>query len=170
MSEDKHLEMTIATIESDLLPIAKAAASYDIVDSETMEGGINFLGKIKSAHDRVETTRKFFTAPLLELKKRYDAKFKPILDELEQAEGNLKLKMTDYRLTLPENSKKTETASEAKVTFVKTWKHRVVDMALVPREYMTPDDVKIAQVVKAGLRSIPGVEIYETEIARAYAQ
>jgi phage host-nuclease inhibitor protein Gam len=166
MSENAHLDTEVAKIESDALPIAKAAASYQIVDQETLEHGINFLGKVKAAFDRVEQTRKFFTAPLLDLKKKYDAKFKPVLDELESAEKALKATMKDYRLTLPENAPTTSKTADAKATFVKVWKHRIVDASKVPAEYLTVDEKKIAKVVTAGLRNIPGVEIYETEEVR----
>lgn len=41
------------------------------------------------------------------------------------------------------------------------WKHEVTDPAAVPREYCTPDDKAIAFAVKSGVRSIPGVRVYE---------
>lgn len=167
MEQKDHLELEVQKIESDVLPIARAATSYEIVDQETMEGAVNFLGKVKEARDRVENTRKFFTKPLLDLKKVYDAKFNPTLSGLETAEQVLKTKMTEYRLTLPENSVSTTRTSDAKATFVKVWRHRVVDAALVPREYLCVDESKISHVVKAGMRTIPGVEVYEEEQVRA---
>jgi hypothetical protein len=44
----------------------------------------------------------------------------------------------------------------------KTWKFRIVDTAKIPREYMTVDEVKIGQIVRAmkELSNIPGVEVY----------
>lgn len=169
MTDSNHLDTEVARIEGDVLPVAKAAESYEIVDPETMEGGINFLGKVKEAYDRVERTRKFFTGPLLELKKTYDAKFKPTLESLEKAEKALKVKMTDYRLTLPENApaEKTTKTADAKVTFIKKWKFEVTDTKAVPAEYLTPDLVKIGKVVEAGIRNIPGVRVYEVEEVRA---
>jgi hypothetical protein len=41
------------------------------------------------------------------------------------------------------------------------WLHNVTDPAAVPREYLMPDDEKIKLAVKRGVRSIPGVEIFE---------
>ncbi len=170
MSEEKdHLALEVQRIETDTLPIVRAAESYEIVNQESMEGGINFLGKIKAAADRVEQTRKFFTKPLLDLKKTYDSKFTPVTDELEKAEKALKKKMTDYRLTLPENApaEKTTKTADAKATFVKVWKHRVIDETKVPPEYLMVNEKKIGKVVDAGIRNIPGVEIYETEEVRS---
>lgn len=166
---EEHFELEAAKLEKDIMPIARAAEAYTIVDQESMEAGIDFLGKVKEAQDRVERTRKFFTAPLLELKKKYDGRFKPALDELEKAEKALKGKMTDYRLTLPENApaEKTTKTADAKVTFVKKWKHKVVDPTKVPDAFWKIDDERIAEQVKAGLRTIPGIEIYEVEEVRA---
>lgn len=170
MSEkNEHLDIEVSKIENDVLPVARAAENYQIVDQESMEGAIDFLGKVKEAFDRVERTRKFFTGPLLELKKKYDGRFKTPLESLEKAEKSLKGKMTDYRLTLPENAPaaKTERTADAKVTFVKKWKHKVVDPSKVPDAFWKIDDDRIAEQVKAGLRTIPGVEIYEVEEVRA---
>ena len=39
------------------------------------------------------------------------------------------------------------------------WKHRLVDPAAVPREYLVVDEKKIRQAVRDGVREIPGVVI-----------
>lgn len=169
MVDDKHLSTEVTKIETELLPIARAAEKYSIVDQESLEHGIDFLGKVKEAYDRVERTRKFFTGPLLALKKTYDERFTPTLLELERAEKTLKGKLTEYRLTLPENAPaaKTTRTSDAKATFVKVRRFRITDEAAVPKEYLCVDLKKIGKVVDAGLSSIPGVEIYEEEQVRA---
>lgn len=48
----------------------------------------------------------------------------------------------------------------------KQWKFEVTDDTLVPREYLMPDDGKIAKVVRAlqGNTSIPGVRVWEESI------
>lgn len=169
MTDDKHLSTEVAKIETEVLPIAKVASEWSIVDQASLEGGIDLLGKIKEAHDRVERTRKFFTGPLLELKRTYDARFTPTLDQLEAAEKALKRTMTDYRLTLPENAPvaKTTRTADAKATFVKVRKYRIVDTKLIPKEYWCVDLKKIDKVVDAGMNNIPGIEVYEEEQVRA---
>lgn len=42
------------------------------------------------------------------------------------------------------------------------WVHNTVDRALVPREYLMVDDDAIKLAIKRGVRTIPGVEIFET--------
>lgn len=43
----------------------------------------------------------------------------------------------------------------------RSWKAQVVDEYKIPREYLIVDEVKINKVVRAGVRSIPGVKIFE---------
>ena len=44
---------------------------------------------------------------------------------------------------------------------VMVWRHEVVDTAAVPREYLMVDDAAIKAAVKAGIRVVPGVRIFE---------
>lgn len=58
------------------------------------------------------------------------------------------------------------------LTTRKTWKYRIVDASLIPREYMAIDETKISGVVRAfkGDTKIPGVEVYEetSVVGRAF--
>jgi hypothetical protein len=60
----------------------------------------------------------------------------------------------------PEKTTHTESGS---VTVRKVWRFRVVDPTQVPDEYKVVDERKIGAVVKAGIRNIAGVEIFEIE-------
>lgn len=52
---------------------------------------------------------------------------------------------------------------------IETWKHRVVDASLVPREYMIVNDSALANVARAtkGAIQIPGVEFYHEQSIRS---
>lgn len=56
--------------------------------------------------------------------------------------------------------------AEGTSSVINRWKHRIVDAAAVPREYLMVDEKKIAQAVKDGIRNIAGVEIYEDSEVR----
>lgn len=45
------------------------------------------------------------------------------------------------------------------------WKFRIVNAALIPREFMSPDEVKIGAIVRSqkNLAKIPGVQVYPEE-------
>jgi len=47
--------------------------------------------------------------------------------------------------------------------FSKEWKFEIVNESLIPREYMSPDEKKIRAVIKAGIREIPGIRIYQED-------
>lgn len=54
------------------------------------------------------------------------------------------------------------------ISMRKTWKYRIIDVNLIPRDYMIADEKKIGGVVRAmgEQAKIPGVEIYcETSVA-----
>jgi hypothetical protein len=48
-------------------------------------------------------------------------------------------------------------------TLQERWTFKVVNAAMIPREYMVADEKKIRQAVLAGARDIPGVSIYAEE-------
>lgn len=44
---------------------------------------------------------------------------------------------------------------------VPVWKHEVIDAGAVPRQYLIVDEMAIRAAIKAGIREIPGVRIFE---------
>lgn len=56
----------------------------------------------------------------------------------------------------------------ANVGIAKNKKWRMLDLDLLPREYMIPDTIKINRLVRNGIPSIPGIEIYIEEGIRTY--
>jgi len=59
-----------------------------------------------------------------------------------------------------EEPEKTVRADAGLATTRQVWTFKIVDPSKVPDEYKVVDEKKIAAVVKAGVRNIPGVEIY----------
>ncbi len=53
---------------------------------------------------------------------------------------------------------------------VKIKKWEVIDLKLVPLEYMLVDAAKVGKVVRAGIPSIPGIRIYEEEVLKVTAR
>ena len=64
---------------------------------------------------------------------------------------------------IPVAPQKTTRSPLATTTIKKIWRYEITDPGAVPREYLVVDEKKIAAVVRAGLRSIAGVRIFETE-------
>lgn len=73
----------------------------------------------------------------------------------------------------PDNSVMTQQSAEKIVgntgatgSFRKVWKHRVVDKAALfakHPELLLPDDKSIGQLVRSGVRDLPGIEIYQED-------
>lgn len=57
----------------------------------------------------------------------------------------------------------------AGVSFTEKWDWSVVDLSLVPREYLCVDTTKVNAAVKGGARQIPGLNIFSTTQARIVA-
>lgn len=58
---------------------------------------------------------------------------------------------------------KTVRTAAGSLTVKTVWSFEVVDLSALPDEYKAADAVKIGRVVRAGVRQIPGVRIFETE-------
>jgi len=65
------------------------------------------------------------------------------------------------RIVEPAKTIKFEGGASATIKTIKRW--RLVDITKVPLEYLTTNDTKIGQVVRAGVE-IPGIEIYDEYI------
>ena len=52
------------------------------------------------------------------------------------------------------------------VVFREVWKFRITNEELIPREYMTPDELTIGKIVRAlkGQTNIPGIEVYKERV------
>lgn len=53
------------------------------------------------------------------------------------------------------------------ISYRETWKHQIVDAALIPREWLIPDEQAIAAFVRStkGAKQIPGIRIYAEQTA-----
>jgi hypothetical protein len=94
------------------------------------------------------------------LKIKYDLASKPYLD----AAKAIKVKDKELRDAVLENYKGHESivTENGEVIFKRPWTYVVADMAQVPDEYLTVDNVKVANAIKDGLRNIPGLSIFQT--------
>jgi hypothetical protein len=66
----------------------------------------------------------------------------------------------------PPEAPRTVRTEAGAAQLVKKWTFRVSDPALVPREYLALDERKVREAIRAGVREIPGLEIYEDQLTR----
>jgi len=62
-----------------------------------------------------------------------------------------------------EQPEKTVRVASGSATMRDVWTYEIVDPAQVPEEYKIIDEKRIAAVVKAGVRNIPGVKIFQKQ-------
>jgi hypothetical protein len=66
------------------------------------------------------------------------------------------------QITLQQQEKTVETDS-AQVTARLVWDFEIVDESKIPREYLMVNEKAIRAAIKAGVRDIPGVRIFQKE-------
>ncbi len=153
---------------------------------ETAED-IDFAGEalldVKASWDRLEERRKEITAPLNEALRSANDLFRPALSALLDAEVLLKTKIAAAQTAITrrnreamEAAQKALAAGDARaaavaavaiapvhaptgVTTREVWEFRVVDAALVPRQYLSVDEKLVRAAVASGVREISGVLI-----------
>jgi len=139
----------------------------------------------------LDSKRQFFSKPLYDQMRRVNAYFDQYLKPIEEADKILRQKIVQYRALKWEEFKqqekeiyeriknelgsadlppvvvtptlaKNEVVSGGEITFRAVKKWVVEDESKLPREYLKPDDKKIAEAVKKG-EEIPGVKVYTEE-------
>lgn len=80
------------------------------------------------------------------------------LDAEAKKKGTEPVKVETPVIQKQETTTRTETGS---AYGRKVWTYKIVDVKAVPREYLVVSDTLIRDAVKAGIRQIPGVDIFE---------
>jgi hypothetical protein len=139
----------------------------------------------------LDSKRQFFSKPLYDQMRRINTYFDQYLKPIEEADKILRQKIVQYRALKCEELRqqekeiyeriknelgsadlppvvvtptlaKNEVVSGGEITFRVVKKWVVEDESKLPREYLKPDDKKIAEAVKKG-DEIPGVKVYTEE-------
>jgi hypothetical protein len=139
----------------------------------------------------LDSKRQFFSKPLYDQMRRVNAYFDKYLKPIEEADKILRQKIVQYRALKWEEFKqqekeiyeriknelgsadllpvvvtptlaKNEVVSGGEVSFRVVKKWTIEDETKLPREYLKPDEKKIAEAVRKG-EDIPGVKVYTEE-------
>jgi hypothetical protein len=92
---------------------------------------------------------------------------KALLDQAatatEAGDTNAALVLSQQAMSVGTDLATTSQATDGSVQVKMLWTFEVEDQAAVPLEYHTLDTTKIRAAVRAGVREIPGVRIFQTE-------
>jgi len=170
--------------------IVAEAKEMIVRDKDSLTAAVDFLGRIAIVKKEVDSRRRFFVDPLNQQVKSINDLFRRYSDPLTEADRIVRNKVLVYQaeeakrvaeeqqkafeeaskhategfvpipISLVEEPEKTVRAGAGSATTRQVWTFKIVDPSQVPDEYKIIDEKKIAAVVKAGVRHIPGVEIY----------
>lgn len=184
---NQEITKTLKTIESKL-PLYDIPQTISSVEENAT--ALDLAAKIKKAGKLIEEKMDFYAKPHYNEYKRIRDAFKPYLDMLGEKEKSLKALMLEFHKAeqkrLDEEQKKleeealknakageavevavvndikTREAIHGKSTVRQVKKWRVVNLSLVPREYLMVDDAKVKAALKKG--KVPeGIEEYIEE-------
>ena len=137
------------------------------------------LKKIKKAMKILETDRKERTRSLLDEKKAIDAEYKPGMARAKELEADLKRILQEYKRDKEAKRKElsegpitrekmnalaeTHTPEPEGMSIRKVQVLEIFDDALLPAEYLLPNEPAIKAALKEG-KTIPGARLVEKEI------
>jgi hypothetical protein len=119
---------------------------------------------IKTADDI--TRKKLVAFHLAEKRKKEETErinaFRREAAEAEAAMNEGEITESVVELPVDDLPSKTTQSDLGTVTMVDVWKYEVVDLALLPREYMVPDEAMLKSIAKThhDKKEIPGVRFY----------
>lgn len=176
LDEKKRVEKVLKEIET-----------IEVTDDQSSQLGAEMLSKLKKAKDAFEKKRKEVTKPILDEKRDIDNYFKTFIVPIENAEKSMRRKVGTYLSAKAEEERKANEALAAQaeklgtemievpvvpqavqtehgsVSTRKVWKHEIVDTNVIPGKYFVLDESLIRADIKAGVREIPGVRIFEAD-------
>lgn len=168
---DESLDGPLAARRAAYEPTKITARYFQVVDRASCEAANQLLLLIVREKDGLEKVRKAGPGALGSLSRRLNAKFKPLADELDEMELQLKQKIggfvaaerakqeAAYRSAaqahvegqhstasaLLATASSAETIAPAGASVREVWTVEHIDGAALPREWMTPDTARIAR-------------------------
>jgi hypothetical protein len=168
--------------------IIEHATKITVVSNWSAEEAISFGGEAKQLAKSIDNARKAITDPARKFVNKMNDVAKVFTEKLEQVESIIKAKVAAWKRAQAEKIAKEEESAKAlseslgievaayivdapknirgdgAMSYEQTvWRYEIEDESLIPREYLSVDETKIKGVVKAGIRSIPGLKIFSEQ-------
>lgn len=159
-------EKEVAIIKRNASSAMTRAQELVIVDAASLEGGIDFLSKIKQVSGQIKTTKEAITKPLNEALKNARALFSPMEEQLISAESLVKAKIRNYSDEVEKKAREEEAKLAARVEKgtlrPETAERKAAEIEKVENKV----EAKTGSVTFSMLRKVRIVD--ETKIPRAY--
>ena len=191
--ETANINKELAIFKTQVSKAETAANELQVKTEADLVKATELFTKIKTVGKLITQKKESITQPLNEALKNARAFFSPIEAQWANAQSIVSQKMIDYRnaklaeaikktdiiekkvesgkMDFTEAAKKIEEATPTKSVETESGKAQfrtikevvIEDETKLPREYLTPDTVKIRKVALAGVE-IPGVKVVEKQI------
>jgi hypothetical protein len=147
-------------------------------DDSYLTEGTFLLNRFSEAKKKIEDQRIAFTKPLNESLRSINGFFKTFSDPIKQADDELRQKLAEHRhqleakriaaqntandlgLEVPDDLRK----KIGGVVVKKAWTFEVEDKSKIPNEFLMIDEVKIRAAIRAGVRTMSGIKIYQKDV------
>lgn len=165
-----------AEIKQEIEANAQRAQTLQVKDAETFNQATNLYAYARAWKKRIDSTLKMMQEPYKQKISEFKEQAKTLTDPLDAIIERTNAETTAYSALLEKNKEADDFFSldgpvEAKslgegATLIKKIekRFRIVNEHEVPRQFLKPNEDKIATHVKLGVDNIPGVEIYEETV------
>lgn len=161
------------------------ADTYDIKSQADAEEALSFAAEAKSLFKKIEGLRKEITDPARKFINKVNDSAKVFTEKLDKVEEILKRKIDVWKKKKEEEQKKAQVEAEAfakameldvvpyvdeapttiraegAMSYEKIdWKFSVEDLSKVPMHLLMVDEDKVKQMLRGGIRDIPGLKIF----------
>lgn len=153
--------------EINLEPILNISEDYQIVDTDSAKNALSMSLQSRKLKKSLEESRKEVIKPHIDFQRAINKIVKDYTAKLEEIEQNLKSKL-DTWLKAQANfeqdfSDLIITVEDGNLKTKKEWDFCIKDFDLIPKSYLQIDEKKVKGAIKAGIRDIPGIKIFEEE-------
>jgi hypothetical protein len=181
----QEIEMNLHNFEYAIDQTLERAMIFDVCSHWAAEEAMNVIAKVKGYGKAIEEIRKKTNEPYRKMMTYNNEKCRPFLDKLERIEKIFLNKIEAWKIRHEKEQEALEQEANLLkdalqldvVPFVKTeaqlrscdaiayekrsMKFEVECLAMIPINYITVDEEKVEAALKAGIREIPGLKIYE---------
>lgn len=176
---DTNLTKTEQELKPTVTKLMEDQSLYDpFKDDAYLTQGTFLLARFDKAKKTVEDQRLEFTKPLNESLKAINRFFKNFSEPIEQADRELRDKLTKHRKELEAKQIEAQIKSAENdgpevpdlrkkiggVVVKKVWTFKIENIEAIPTQYMAVDQVKIRAAIRSGVREIPGVIILQEDV------
>lgn len=175
----------IEKFSKDVMFLLNSHASFPIESIEESGAALEMVGRAKDLCKKIEDRRKELIAPSRKFIAVVNDSAKILSEKLEHFENMITLNLAAWYAKLEQDAidaknharelsktlgmdiyvpdaPKTLSNEHAVASMKTKWRWAIPNEDAVPREYLMVDAGKIDKAIKAGIRQIPGVDIYES--------